>query len=292
MGSNPLAPVPRRRAVSGVCVVTIVLLAIITLSLPLWSASPGVAAPAAPGVSATTATPTSEPSEAEPNPTFEASYTSTCAGVTASLTNGKTRAAFALLYRIGRGPTQTLGEIVQLDALESAPPRNVPGIPGVPLEVSWQPVDSNVEENFYTWDRPDGCPAPFTTKYVSTCTGITATIINGPAAGEYALLWIRSGIDGVSGVPGTQVQLEPGEQHTVFVKAPNGRGFSVSWQVSAVHDIDDTFVAWRKPANCGDGELPVTGNDAAGIVAASGLLLVALGALTIWLMRRRGHSTA
>lgn len=297
MGSNPQAPVPRRRAVSGICVATIAVLAIITLSLPFWSAAPGLAAPAvstatASPTSTPTATPTAEPSEAEPNPTFEASYKSTCAGVTASLTNGKTRAAFTLVYRIGRGPTQTSGENVQLDALESAPPRNVPGTPGAPLEVSWQPADSNVEEDFYTWARPADCPTPFTTKYVSTCTGITATIINGLAAGEYALLWTRSGIDGVSGVPGTQVQLNPGEQHTVFVKAPNGRGFSVSWQITEVHDIDDTFVSWHKPASCGDGELPVTGNNRAPIMAVSGLLLVALGALTIWLVRRRPHSAA
>jgi LPXTG-motif cell wall-anchored protein len=133
---------------------------------------------------------------------------------------------------------------------------------------------------------------PFTTKYVSTCTGITATIINGSAAGDYALLWARSGIDGIGGVPDARVQLEPGERHTVFVKAPNGRGFSVSWQVTAVHDIDDTFVTWRKPADCRDGELPVTGSNVTWIMALSGLLLVTLGALTIGFMRRRRHSTA
>jgi hypothetical protein len=297
VGSNPLAPVPRRRAVSGICM-AIALLAIITASLTFWSAAAALAAPPAPATSTATASPTAtptpspEPSEAEPNPTFHAGYKSTCAGVTASLTNGKTRAAFTLLYRIGRGPIQTWGENVQLDALESAPPRNVPGTPGAPLEVSWQLADSNVEEDFYTWDRPDECPAPFATKYVSTCTGITATITNGPAAGDYALLWTRSGIDGISGVPGTRVQLEPREQHTEFVKVPNGRGFSVSWQVTEVHDIDDTFVSWRKPASCGDGELPVTGYDRAPIVAVSGLLLIALGALTIRSMRRRPHSAA
>jgi hypothetical protein len=310
MNPNPRAAVPRRRAVSGTGVATTVLFTIITAALPFWSATPGLAASAAPAVSTTTATPTptptptatptgkpattatSEPSEAEPNPTFEATYDSTCAGVTAGLTNGKTRSAYTLLYRIGRGPIQTWGENVQLDALESAPTREVPGTPGAPLEVSWQPVDANVEDDFYTWDRPDECRAPFTTTYVSTCTGITATITNGPAAGEYALLWTRSGIDGVSGVPGTRVQLEPREQHTVSVKAPNGRGFSVSWQVTEVHDIDDTFVTWRKPVSCGDAELPVTGNDRGPIMAVSGLLLIALGALTIRFMRWRPHSAA
>jgi LPXTG-motif cell wall-anchored protein len=93
-------------------------------------------------------------------------------------------------------------------------------------------------------------------------------------------------------VPDARVQLKPGERHTVFVEAPNGRGFSVSWQVTAVHDIDDTFVSWRMPADCGDGELPVTGSNVAWIIALSGLLLVTLGAIMIWFMRPRPHSTA
>jgi LPXTG-motif cell wall-anchored protein len=152
-----------------------------------------------------------------------------------------------------------------------APP--APGVPSAPTGVSATTAGTGVNVSF-------------TAPVVNACAPVTSYTITATPAGGGTPIVITSPTPG-----STMEGLTPGVTYTITVVATNSFGDgAASAPLTYVASAAVTPTPTPSPSNP-NGNLPDTGANNLGGLAAGGLGLIVAGAGALWYSRNRGHST-